>query len=432
MTITRSTAILTASLALVAATPAFADAPPNTLTPAQKAAGWQLLFDGSSTDQWRAYRGEAFPSRGWTVEDGTLKVNARGGGGDIITVDQFENFELSLEWKASPGANSGIIYRVAEIHGATWMTGPEYQLLDDHAHGIAADHHWSAGAMYDLASPPAGKVLHPAGEWNHARVRVEPGRIRHWLNGTPTADVRTDGPEWRERIAWSKFAGASGFGVQPRGHIALQDHGDDMWFRNIMIRDLDATPEGAIELFNGRDMTGWTHHLQGDADPSKTWSVRNGVLVCAGLPMGYLRTMETYDNYVLRLRWRFNPITGKAGNSGVLLRVSGEDKVWPRSVEAQLMSGRAGDFWNIGEVPMSTDPERTSGRNTRHLFAAEHPIGSWNEYEIVVDGGRVALFVNGELLNEAWDVEERAGWIGLQSEGTEIHFRDIVLVPIER
>lgn len=409
---------------------ATADTTPNELTPAHAAAGWRLLFDGATTDHWRAFRGTEFPQRGWSIDDGALKVSA--GGGDIVTLEEFENFELSLEWKTAPRGNSGIMYRVAEIHGATWMTGPEYQLLDDHGHDMAPDHHWSAGAMYDLASPPADKVVHPAGEWNHARIRVEPGRIRHWLNGTKTADVRTDGPGWTERIAWSKFAGYSGFGVQPRGHIALQDHGDDVWFRNIMVRDLDVTPPGTVELFDGRSLDGWTHHLQGDADPSKTWSVRDGVLVCTGLPMGYLRTTETFDNYVLRLRWRFNPITGVAGNSGVLLRTVGDDKVWPKSVEAQLMSGRAGDFWNIGEFRMSTDAERTNGRNTRHRFAAEHPVGEWNEYEIIVDGGDVTLFVNGEKVNKAWNVDEVSGWIGLQSEGAEIHFRDITLTPIER
>jgi hypothetical protein len=132
---------------------------------------------------------------------------------------------------------------------------------------------------------------------------------------------------------------------------------------------------------------------------------------------------------VLKLEWRFDPAKG-AGNSGVLLRMIGEHKVWPRSVEAQLQSGNAGDFWNIDEFPMKTDPQRTHGRNTKKTHFAEYPIGDWNEYEIVVDGGSVILNVNGEELNRAGDVLKTPGKIGLQSEGAEIHLRNIRLAPI--
>ena len=128
--------------------------------------------------------------------------------------------------------------------------------------------------------------------------------------------------------------------------------------------------------------------------------------------------------------WRFDPITKKAGNSGVLLRMTGEHKVWPRSVEAQLQSGSAGDFWNIDKVPMKVVPERTRGRNTKKTHGAENPIGEWNEYEIFVNAGNVHLLVNGQLLNKAWDVSIVAGRICLQSEGAPIHFRNIRLAPI--
>jgi hypothetical protein len=146
--------------------------------------------------------------------------------------------------------------------------------------------------------------------------------------------------------------------------------------------------------------------------------------------VGYLRTKDTFTDYVLKLEWRFNPVTKKAGNSGVLLRVQEPDQVWPRSIEAQLMSGSAGDFWNIGNFVMTADAGRTNGRNTKHLRANEQPLGEWNEYEIIVDGGDVTLNVNGETLNAASNCERIPGTIALQSEGAEIHFRRVRLAPI--
>jgi hypothetical protein len=191
-----------------------------------------------------------------------------------------------------------------------------------------------------------------------------------------------------------------------------------------------------IKLFNGKDLSGWTYYL---TDPSKkmsdVWSVdpKERIIICKGNPAGYIRTEKKYTNYVLRLQWRFNPVTRQAGNSGVLLRVVGEDKVWPRSVEAQLMSGQAGDFWLIDGAPLTTPKERINPgteRNRIRIKTNEKPIGEWNEYEIVVNGGKITLKVNGEVLNEGTDAEEVAGYIALQSEGAEIHFRNIVLREI--
>jgi hypothetical protein len=400
------------------------------LSPAERAAGWTILFDGSSTDHWRGYRAETFPEQGWSIDDHALHVIAGGGGGDIITREQYGDFELALEWKVAPGANSGIMYRVTEEHGAPWMTGPEYQVLDDVGVGLAPDHPHAAGAIYDLHRPAADKMLMPAGRYNTARIRLSNGLLAHWLNGMKVLECDVSGEGWRERIANSKFRGYDGFGMRERGHIALQDHGNDVWFRTIRIRDLDEPMPGEVRLFNGRDLTGWEAFLAGDAEMDDVWSVEDGVLVCTGRPAGYIKTKQAYDNFVLKLEWRWDPETKQGGNSGVLLRQTGEDRVWPRSVEAQLMSGSAGDFWNIGDVPMKTDPDRTSGRNTKKRRAAERPPGEWNSYEIIVDHDRITLYINGELVNRAWDVEEMAGPICLQSEGAEIHFRNIRLAPI--
>jgi hypothetical protein len=402
----------------------------NQLSSAETAAGWQLLFDGRTTDGWRGYRRKHFPASGWVVEDHCLRVVADGGGGDIVTMSQYADFELILEWRVAKRANSGIMYRVIEQYDAPWKTGPEYQILDDAGYDDLESAH-SAGALFDLDPPGDGKVLQPTGQFNQTRIRVKDNRVTHWLNGVKIVEYHLNTDEWRQRIAKSKFGRYAGFGSHHQGHIALQDHGNDVWFRNIKLRDLSKPMPGEVWLFNGRNLDGWTAHLPADSRMEDVWSVADGVLICKGQPIGYLRTEADYTNYVLKLEWRFNPATKQAGNSGVLLRVIGEDKVWPRSVEAQLQSGNAGDFWNIDKFPMKTDPARLTGRNTKKTHSAERPIGQWNEYEIIVDGGSVRLNVNGELVNQAWDVLETPGKIALQSEGAEIHFRNIRLAPIE-
>ncbi len=411
--------------------PAPADDAINRLTPAEKAAGWELLFDGSTTKGWRGYRIEAFPEKGWSVEDDCLRVIAGGGGGDIITADQYGDFELILEWKVSPKANSGIMFRVTEDHKAPWQTGPEYQIFDDAGYGMEPTDPHSAGALYALYPPTGEKSTAPTGEFNRTRIVLKDNRLEHWLNGVKTVECDITSEDYLNRIAASKFHVYEGFGVQEAGHIALQDHGNDVWFRNIKIRDLSNPMPNEVRLFNGKDMTGWTAHLNNDGRMEDVWVIEDGILICKGNPIGYMRSETDYTNYVLKLEWRFNPVTKQAGNSGVLLRMVGEDMVWPRSVEAQLHSGNAGDFWNIEKFPMKTDPARLNGRNTRKTHFAERPIGEWNEYEIIVDGSSVVLMVNGEKVNEAWDVWETPGKICLQSEGAEIHFRNIRLSLIK-
>jgi len=187
-----------------------------------------------------------------------------------------------------------------------------------------------------------------------------------------------------------------------------------------------------VKLFNGRDLEGWTFYLDNpQAKPADVWQVEDEVLICRGKPVGYLQTEADYTNYVLTLEWRFDPAKGP-GNSGVLLRMVGEDKIWPKSIEAQLHHEDAGDFWNIDKVGMTTDPKRTEGRRTKKLKPTnEKPLGEWNHYEIKVDRGEIKLTVNGELQNIATECDEVPGKICLQSEGAEIHFRNIELLPLE-
>lgn len=179
-------------------------------------------------------------------------------------------------------------------------------------------------------------------------------------------------------------------------------------------------------LLNRDNLDGWKPFL-GDskADPAATWTVKDSVLFCTGNPTGYLATVGEYTNFELEVEWCFDPSKG-AGNSGVLLRVQKKDEVWPRSLEAQLESRHAGDIWNIGEFPAKVDPARTEGRHTIRMGeCAEAPLGIWNRYRIVMNGGRLELYVNGELQNVATDVAILPGRIALQSEGSYIMFRNV-------
>jgi 3-keto-disaccharide hydrolase len=197
-------------------------------------ADWRSLFDGRSLAGWRRYRSGDIPS-GWHVVDGTLVRD--GPGGDIITADTFANFELMLEWKIAPGGNSGIMYRVTEDAEAPYETGPEMQVLDDERHADGRSRLTSAGSLYGLYPAPPG-VVKPAGEWNSARIVVNGNHVEHWLNGTKTVDAAIGSDDWNQRVASSKFRRWPGFGKAKRGHIALQDHGDWVAYRNIQIRVL--------------------------------------------------------------------------------------------------------------------------------------------------------------------------------------------------
>ncbi|CUU38447.1 MAG: DUF1080 domain-containing protein [Armatimonadetes bacterium] len=189
-----------------------------------------------------------------------------------------------------------------------------------------------------------------------------------------------------------------------------------------------------IPLFNGKDLTGWKAFLADpNVKPEEVWSVQDGILICKGTPLGYIYTEKEYRDFILKLEWRWAP-DKKPGNSGVLLRVHGEHKIWPRSIEAQLMYMNSGDFWLIDGYRMDTDPQYVDKNAPRHRWrhkSAEKPQPEWNEYEIIVKGDRVTLKVNGEVVNEGWNAEVRAGHIALQSEGGEIHFRNIRLIPLE-
>jgi hypothetical protein len=206
----------------------------NTLTSEEKAAGWRLLFDGESSAGWRNY-GKPTISDGWKVQDGAL--TRVGAGGDIITNDQFGNFELSIDWKIEPGGNSGIFYRASEEKDEIYWNAVEMQVLDDAKHPDGQSPLTSAGAAYDLYPVPPGHV-HPGGEWNTARLIVNGNHVEHWLNGFKMVEYELGSRDWDSKVAGSKFKPHPKFGKNAQGHIGLQDHGNVVAFRNIKIKVL--------------------------------------------------------------------------------------------------------------------------------------------------------------------------------------------------
>lgn len=216
----------------------------NTLQDAERASGWTLLFDGVSPGGFRRAKGEGMPDRGWIVEDGCLRHVAGAGGGDIVTLREYEDFELCLEWRVAPGGNSGIFYLVREDLGGVWDTGLEMQVLDDTSHRDGAEPKTSAGALYgllacgrDVARPPT------PGVFNHARILKRGRRVEHWLNGELVVRADLDSPEFRGLVQGSKFRDLPNFGVGTTGRIALQEHGDDVWYRDIKIRRIEPGAE---------------------------------------------------------------------------------------------------------------------------------------------------------------------------------------------
>lgn len=232
------------------------EAAPNTLTDAEREAGWTLLFDGESFDGWTGLGREAIPEGHWVIEDGTIRKvdsgevpTAEDGqpleGGDIMTEATYRDFEFAFEWKASEAGNSGVKYNVSEslstAHDPPYAAlGFEYQVLDDDRHpdGEAPNHRSSA--LYDLIEANDRKALRPVGEWNEARIVFDGNHGEHWLNGEKVVEYDLESARFDSLFAASKYTDIEGFRTRRAGHIVLQDHSDDFWFRNIKIRELPA------------------------------------------------------------------------------------------------------------------------------------------------------------------------------------------------
>jgi len=229
--------------------------PDNSLSPSEKADGWKLLFDGRTSKGWRSAKGPDFPKAGWSVEEGTLRT-AKGDGkesanaGDIITVARFKEFEVSVDFRLTPGANSGLKYFVQPNlnQGAGSAFGLEFQMLDDALHPdakLGRDGNRTVSSLYDLKTASKDKRPNAIGEWNNAYVVAKGTKVEHWLNGRLVVAYDRGTQEFRDLVAKSKYADpkyGKNFGEWADGHILLQEHGDEVWFKNIKLRDLAPKP----------------------------------------------------------------------------------------------------------------------------------------------------------------------------------------------
>ncbi len=213
----------------------------NSVTAGEVSEGWLPLWDGKSFEGWRGFRMDGIPS-GWEIENDAIHFAPPPEGSeepraDLMTEAQYGDFELDLEWAVSPGGNSGIMFRSSEDQERSYVSAPEFQILDDSLHKDGQNPLTSAGSNYALQAPgPYPK--RPPGEFNRAQIVVRGPHVEHWLNGEKVVEYELWSEEWRAAVAASKFAQWEAYGMNERGHIVLQDHGDEVWFRNIRIREL--------------------------------------------------------------------------------------------------------------------------------------------------------------------------------------------------
>jgi len=214
--------------------------PENFLTPAEQAEGWQLLFNGKNFEGWKTFNGNT-SCEGWSIEEGCMVSQDihTDHGADIITVKEFGDFELSLEWKITPEGNSGIFYRAREGKAeAIYEIAPEYQLLDDEGWGSKVTDLQKTGACYAMYAPLSGKKLNPVGEFNVSKIVAKDSLVQHWLNGEKIVEYKMWSEDWYQRKAAGKWKNAPYYGTERRGHIGFQNHGKKVYIRNVKIKPL--------------------------------------------------------------------------------------------------------------------------------------------------------------------------------------------------
>ena len=380
----------------------------------------ERLFDGETTKGWRGHGRKAFPAKGWVVKEGCLVHEKGGGGGDIVTEGIYGDFELDFEWKVAPGANSGVKYHVVEREGQTAALGLEFQILDDEAHKDATSSVTSAGALYGLVAPE-GKELAPVGTFNRSRIVVSGGRVEHWLNGKRILAVDMESDDWKARIAASKYEKMPSFGAQA-GHIAFQDHGDEVWYRKIEIRaaGIDA------RVFNGEGLEGWK--VLGDAIYEVDAGAILGRVGSGG--QSFLVTERTFGDFILDVDVK----TEERGNSGIQVRSHVNDKgqVFGYQIEIDP-SPRAwsGGLYEEGRRGWLESLEgNEAGRKAfRH--------NEWNHYQVQCIGDRTRVWVNGVQTVDYTDADAAAaipGMIGLQvhsGNNTRVRWRGMRVIDLD-
>ena len=376
---------------------------------------WQVLFDGETTNGWRLYGKESIS--GWKVDDGLLYNSGAGSdhGGDIVSNDEYEDFELLVEWKIDKESNSGIFYHVNESAGdAIYVSGPEYQLLDDVGWPSKLDPSQYTGANYAMNAPVGGEVK-PLNEFNTSRIIVQDSHVEHWLNGVKVVEYELWSDEWKNNIENSKWKDHPKYGIFNKGNIGFQDHGGQTVFKSIKIRDLT---DYGIPIFNQIDLEGWQIH------GTEKWYVENSELICESGPdeeYGYLATTKKYKNFVLRLKFKQEA----DGNSGVFFR---------SSLDGTKISG-----WQVEVAPRDFDTGgiyESYGRGWLYQIPDDKENvlkeGEWNDMQIKVIDNRVMVWLNNELMTDLTDdkIGEATGVVALQIHsggGIKIRWKDLYI-----
>ena len=424
---------LTVAAVLLSQVPAaWAEEPP--LEP-----GFVSIFNGKDMDGW-----DGNPDF-WSVKDGVIRGETtaekptKGNTFCVWRGGTLKDFILRIKFRLQNG-NSGIQYRSKEMD--KWRVGG-YQAEVENAPGKVGFlyHEGGRGWLVNVGDfmvidekgekKVVGKVwdkddlvkrgYYNNKDWNEYIIIARGNFIQHYLNGYPTMSLIDN-----DRVTDPKDP-ADRKGAAMEGILALQIHAGPpmvVEFKDICLKTLEGPFGKAVRLFNGENLDGW---VPASDALKETFGVKDGVITDTGKPAGYLRTADDFTSYVLSLQLKH--VTG--GNSGVLVRCVGPDKVWPKSIECQGQTNAMGDIWNIDKFPMKVAEDRTNDRHTRKMHPPnERAMGEWNDYDILLNGGDLQIRVNNLLQNTATECEVVPGKIALQAEGSQKEFRNIVLVPI--
>lgn len=369
-----------------------------------KTDGWEVLFDGTSTDAFRGWKKDTFPEKGWVIDGDALHIQADSKAGDIVTKKQYANFDLRFEWKVAKGSNSGVIYRCAEHHDIrlSFMSGPEYQILEDANHVNGKNPKTSAASLYAHYAPNKKKTLKPIGQWNTGRVVANGGKIEHWLNGEVVVAYDLNSEAFKKISEGTHYKQWPKFAKEKKGHIAFQDHTDDVWFRNIRIKELpDPEPTAKsigddwLMLFDGSTLKHFGS-FQNKGEPPKRWVIDDGNLHYTGGKFGGdLLSKQAFGDFDLRWEWKIS----EGGNSGVKYRVDSNKPnkgIYAWGLEYQVLDD---DKHGNGKNP------KTSAGALYSLIAPRKdkklkPVGEWNQSRIVLKDNVAKHYLNGEIVVE--------------------------------
>ncbi len=400
----------------------------NKLTEQEAADGWVLLFNGKNLDGWRDFKGSGDTiTAPWKAEKGTLTSLGLGSDstGYIVTKKEYENFILAFDWKISKGGNSGMLYHVVERpqYKVPYVTGPEYQLIDDVGFPDHLEDWQKAAADYAMyVCDTTKKVLNEVGKWNTSKIVFDNGHVEHWLNGQKVIEFQAWSDDWFARKGSGKWENAPEYGLARSGVFAVQDHGSRIWFRNMKIKELPRKPAAQESLFNGKDLTGW------DVYGTELWYVDKGELVCESGPdkqYGYLGTRKYYNDFDLSLEFKEEA----NGNSGVFIR-------------SYIRKGVEISGWQVEVAPPGHDTGGISESYGRGWIAQipdekENILkkDDWNTMRIKAVGDHITTWLNGQVMTDLTDekIGQGKGRILLQIHeggGIKVRWRNFNLTEL--